>query len=220
MPESPITHSENRCKWLYAIYLDLTSLKGVSSMRLHRDLGIGQKAAWYMQQRIREAFVTQGPNVMAGPVEVDETYMGGKERNKHESKKLKAGRGTVGKIAVVGARDRATGQVSAAVVESTDAETLRGFVTDQVAEGATVYTDENRAYRGLPFEHRTVNHSVGEYVDEMIHTNGVESFWSMLKRAHKQDFEAVVKLASVTELLIGEGQQTPVSIAFFTYSCA
>ena len=102
--------------------------------------------------------------------------------------------------------------MSAAVVESTDAETLRGFVTDQVAEGATVYTDENRAYRGLPFEHRTVNHSVGEYVDEMIHTNRVESFWSMLKRAHKQDFEAVVKLASVTELpAIGEGQQTPVS---------
>ena len=175
-------------KWVYAIYLDLTSLKGVSSMKLHRDLGITQKSAWYMQQRIREAFAVEGPNLMAGPVEVDESHFGGKERNKHASKKLKAGRGTVGKTAVAGAKDRATGQVSAAVVGATDAETLQGFVVSRVAEDATVYTDENRAYRGLPHKHETVNHSVGEYVDEMVHTNGVESFWSMLKRAHKGTF--------------------------------
>ena len=150
--------------------------------------GITQKSAWYMQQRIREAFAVEGPNMMAGPVGVDESHFGGKERNKHASKKLKAGRGTVGKTAVAGAKDRATGQVSAAVVESTDAETLQGFVVSRVAEDATVYTDENRAYRGLPHKHETVNHSVGEYVDEMVHTNGVESFWSMLKRAHKGTF--------------------------------
>ncbi len=141
-------------KWVYAIYLDLTSLKGVSSMKLHRDLGITQKSAWYMQQRIREGFLHEGSSVMAGPVEVDETYMGGKERNKHESKKLKAGRGTVGKTAVVGAKDRATGQVSAEVVQATDAETLQGFVTERAAEDATVYSDENRAYRGAPPEAR------------------------------------------------------------------
>ena len=175
-------------KWVYAIYLDLTSLKGVSSMKLHRDLGIGQKAAWYMQQRIREAFVTQGPKIMTGPAEVDETYMGGLERNKHQSKKLKAGRGTVGKTAVVAAKDRDTGKVSAEVVSKVDAPTLQGFVTEKVAEDVTVYTDDNAAYRGMPREHKTVNHSVGEYVDEMIHTNGVESFWSMLKRAHKGTF--------------------------------
>ena len=93
-------------KWAYAIYLDVTSLKGVSSMKLHRDIGVSQKTAWFMQQRIREAFGNLVPDSekMAGPVEVDETYVGGLERNKHESEKLGAGRGPVGKTAVVGAR--------------------------------------------------------------------------------------------------------------------
>ena len=98
-------------KWAIGFYLFMTNLKGVSSMKLHRDLGITQKAAWHMAHRIRETLAVTGGKFV-GPVEVDETYIGGKERNKHESKKLKAGRGTVGKTAVVGMKDRETGQIT------------------------------------------------------------------------------------------------------------
>lgn len=174
-------------KWVYAIYLDVTSLKGVSSMKLHRDLGITQKTAWHMQQRIREAFAHAGPALFAGPVEVDEAYFGGKEGNKHEAKKLKAGRGPVGKTAVVGIKDRETNQVQAAVVERTNQDTLQGFVNAHRADGAQVYTDEHGGYLGLE-NHEAVSHSVGEYVRGQAHTNGIESFWAMLKRAHQGTF--------------------------------
>ena len=177
-------------KWVFAIYLHLTSLKGVSSMKLHRDIGVPQKTAWFMLQRIRKAWESDdGP--FAGPIEVDETYMGGKERNKHKSKKIKAGRGTVGKTAVVGAKDRETNKVRAKVVKDTDAKTLQKFVADTAASGATVYTDDAAAYKGMPFDHASVRHSVGEFVDGMAHTNGIESFWSMLKRAHKGTYHKI-----------------------------
>ena len=170
--------------WAVGMYLFTTNLKGISSMKLHRELGIGQKAAWFMLQRLRKAFEAEvGP--FAGPVEVDETYVGDRERNKHGKKKLRAGRGGVGKTVVAGAKDRATNEVRAKVVEATDAKTLQGFVADHVAPGATVYTDEAKAYKGMPFNHEFVRHSTGEYVKEMAHTNGMESFWATLKRAHK-----------------------------------
>ena len=104
-------------KWAIAIHLEATSLKSISSMKLHRDLGVTQKTAWFMMQRIREAWARDNENnCMAGPVEVDEMYFGGKESNKHKSKKLNAGRGPVGTTAVVGAKDCKTNRISARVV--------------------------------------------------------------------------------------------------------
>lgn len=108
--------------------------------------------------------------------------MGGKEKNKHVKKKLKAGRGPVGKSAVAGVRDRATGKVHACVVDNTDAKTLQGLMTDHTVEGAQVYTDEARAYQGIKRPRETVTHSAGDYVREQAHTNGLESFWAPMKR--------------------------------------
>ena len=174
--------------WIIASFLMMTSLKSVSSMKLHRDLGITQKSAWFLAQRLRVALSQDGA-LFSGPVEVDETYFGGKRHNMSKSKRKKLeGRGPTGKTAVVGAKDRATKQVAAKVVTSTDKDTLQEFVKDHAAPGATVYTDDATAYESLPFNHATVKHSLSEYVKGDIHTNGIESLWSMLKRAYKGTF--------------------------------
>ena len=155
-------------KWAIALYLEMTSLKGVSSMKLHRDIGVSQPTAWFMLHRIREAWGPRDDSgKFAGPVEVDETYMGGKRKNMSNSRRkamADLGRGTAGKTAVVGVKDRKSNRVSAKVIRGTDKATLQGFVTENAAPGATVYSDEASAYEGLPFPHEAVKHSVAEYV--------------------------------------------------------
>ena len=174
--------------WMIATYLVSTSLKSVSSMKLHRDLTINQRSAWFLAHRLRVALTQEG-GLFAGPVEVDETYMGGKRANMSKSKREElTGRGAVGKTAIAGAKDRDTNQVRAQVVERTDKPTVHGFVAAHVAPDAKVYTDDALVYETLPNPHEVVNHSAQEYVRGDVHTNGAESFWSMLKRAHKGTF--------------------------------
>ena len=182
--------------WMIATYLLSTSLKSVSSMKLHRDLDINQRSAWFLAHRLRVALAQKG-GLFAGPVEVDETYMGGKRKNMSKAKRRKlkkegAGRGTDGKAAVAGVKDRETNRVAARHVLHTGRSELQGMVRDHVEPGAKVYTDEAKAYkRMLGFDHEAVNHSVCEYVCEMAHTNGMESFWSMLKRSHTGTFHKI-----------------------------
>ena len=172
-------------KWVFAIYLECTSLKGVSSMKLHRDLGVSQKTAWFMLHRIREVWAADKAARFAGPVEVDETYVGGKFKNMHgDVRRARRQQADMGKTVVVGAKDRETNRVAARPVDHTDAATLQGFVDEKTEPNATVYTDESRAYAGVPRDHAAVNHSAREYVRGPVHTNGIESFWAMLKRGY------------------------------------
>ncbi len=158
-------------------------------MKLHRDLGITQKSAWFMAHRLREAWSSNG-GMFVGPAEADETFIGGKEKNKHQHKKLKAGRGGVGKAIVAGIKDRKTKRIVAKVVKDTKSATLKQFVTESRNPDEPIYTDDARAYRGLS-DHYWVKHSVGEYVDGQAHTNGMESFWSMLKRGYHGVFHHI-----------------------------
>ncbi len=177
-------------KWAFAIYLVLTNLKSVSSLKLHRDLKVTQKTAWYMIHRIREAWGDDN-DTFDGPIEVDESYFGGKRKNMSRALRAKqSGRGAKGKTAVVGVKDRATNIVQAKVVEDTSKPTLQSFVRAHMNEDTIVYSDESAAYRGLP-NHDMVNHSIEEYARGLVHINGMESFWSMLKRAHKGTFHYI-----------------------------
>jgi len=187
--------------WAIAIYLMHTGIKGTSSMKLHRDLGIAYTSAWHLSHRIRECWANQQEDEqeqLSGPVEVDETFVGGKRANMSNAKRRElkdTGRGGFGsgKAAVVGLKDRESNQVRAEVVERTDIETLHGFIGQHTDDDATVYHDDLGPYKSLPYEHEAVKHSASEYVRGDAHTNGIESFWSMFKRGHKGTYHKMSK---------------------------
>jgi transposase-like protein len=178
-------------KWLTALWMLTSRKKGVSSYQMARDLDVTQKTAWFMDHRLRLAMKTQSfLKPMTGEVEADETFIGGKETNKHTNKRIikthpggKRGGGTEGKAIVMGMLERETGQFRATIVPSTRKHHLQAQVRDNVAPGATLYTDAHGSYRGLAgeYKHDVVDHAA-EYVRGRVHVNGVENFWSLLKR--------------------------------------
>lgn len=180
-------------KWICAIWLIVNAKNGISSYEIHRSIGITQKSAWFMLHRIRVAMQTGTFEKLSGNVEVDETFIGGKAKNMHSAKRkaIIQGRGSVGKTAVMGLLER-KGRVLAKVIERTDRETLHAEVKSNVESGSNLFTDEWRSYRGLDenYIHEVINHGV-EYVREHIHTNGIENFWSLLKRTIKGTYVSV-----------------------------
>ena len=185
-------------KWLLAIYMLHTNRKGVASIKLAKDLGITQKTAWFLAHRIRKAFEDQREKKFeTDKVEIDETYIGGKIGNMHKRKRPRmSSAGPQDKIPIVGIRDRRTGHMKAQVTYPVSAMTLHKFVQESVSEGAMLYTDQHRGYINLVkkgYEHKVVHHGKGQYVDGDAHTNGVESFWALVKRGFKGTYHKHTK---------------------------
>jgi len=174
-------------KWLLAIYMLTSARKGIPSTQMARELGVTQKTAWFLAQRIRETWLKdQGAGDGGDHNQVDETYVGGKRSNMHANKRPNQMGGRGRKTPIVGILNE-NKQVRATVMPHTTAKALTGFVKGHANKGATVVTDAYRGYLGLPkmgYDHIRIDHSVGEYVKEKAHTNGIESFWALLKRGH------------------------------------
>jgi len=173
-------------KWFVAIWLLTSHKKGISSIQLGKDIGVTQKTAWFMNHRIRKAMESKSfAAPLNGEVEADETYIGGKNKNRHNSKKVKnsQGRSTKDKTAVIGLVER-NGNVTAMKVDNVKAKTIKKFVEENVSDEATLYTDEFRGYNGIEksvSKHLRVNHGADMYVIGRAHTNTIEGFWSLLK---------------------------------------
>ncbi|MEI9933232.1 MAG: IS1595 family transposase [Rhizomicrobium sp.] len=168
-------------KWIYAMYLLVTARKGISSMQLAKEIGITQKSAWFVLGRLREA-CGDDLGALRGIIEIDETFIGGKEKNKPLGKRVKNGSP---KTIVMGMRERGEGgRVKAEVIERVDAASLHGEIHRNIEPGSTLHTDEWKGYKGLPpiYKHETVSHKDGEYVRDGVTTNSIESVWAVMKR--------------------------------------
>ena len=198
--------------WIIAIYAVLTARKGVSAMQLSKELGVQYRTAWYLLHRVREA-CKSGQLILSNVVEIDETYIGGKERNKRKANRSHIEHKAYEKKQVVlGMRERG-GKTVAKPIAGTDRLTLWGAIQQHVTPDSTLYTDDHPSYKGIErkrFTHKSVNHSDEEYVRGLIHTNGIESVWSVFKRSihgtwHHVSFKHLQRYIDEAAFRLNEG---------------